>query len=57
MFACCLALLERIKTDRRGISALEYGIIAGALVATLGLAFNQLISSLNTVFGAITSTV
>jgi Flp pilus assembly pilin Flp len=46
MFAYCFALLERVKADRRGVTALEYGMIAGAVVAVLGIAFTNFYNAL-----------
>ena len=57
MFAYSFALLERVKTDRKGVTALEYGIIAGVLVAALGVAFTQLTTALSGVFGTISAAV
>jgi Flp pilus assembly pilin Flp len=41
--AACLAL----KTDRRAASALEYGMIAGIIVATIALGFSSLADALS----------
>jgi pilus assembly protein Flp/PilA len=37
MFAYCFALLERVKIDRKGVTALEYGVIASVIIV-VGLA-------------------
>ena len=39
MFVSCLALLRQLKAARKGVAALEYGIIAVAMVAGLILVF------------------
>jgi pilus assembly protein Flp/PilA len=35
MFAYMFALLERVKVDRRGVTALEYGVIAAAIIVAI----------------------
>jgi Flp pilus assembly pilin Flp len=37
-----LMSLSRLRVDRRGATALEYGIIAAVIVLTLGFAFAPL---------------
>jgi pilus assembly protein Flp/PilA len=37
MLAHCLAQLERAKIDRKGVTALEYGVIASVIIV-VGLA-------------------
>lgn len=60
MFAYSFALVERakaelarLKTDRKGVTALEYGILASVLVVTLFLAFGKVTSALSNFFGTI----
>jgi pilus assembly protein Flp/PilA len=60
MFAYSFALLERAKaelhrlhSDRKGITALEYGIMAAVMVAVLGAAFSGVAGHLTTLFTAI----
>lgn len=46
-------LLRTLVRDRRGVTALEYGIIAGILGVTLIVLFKNLGSTLSTLFNAI----
>jgi Flp pilus assembly pilin Flp len=39
--------------DRRAVTALEYGLIAGVIVAVITLGFTTMAGSLSTKFGAI----
>ena len=39
-----------LKTDRRAVTALEYGLIAGAIVAVVLLGFNLLAGDLSNKF-------
>ena len=39
-----------LKTDRRAVTALEYGVIAGVLAVVVVTAFNTLGTGLNTAF-------
>jgi len=40
----------QLKTDRRAVTALEYGLIAGVIVAVIFLGFKGLANSLSTKF-------
>ena len=42
-----------LKTDRRAVTALEYGLIAGIIVAVIALGFGVLGSSLSGKFSTI----
>lgn len=42
-----------LRTDRRGVTALEYGLIAGVIVATIAVGFSLLANSLSNKFDAI----
>ena len=42
-----------LKLDRRAVTALEYGLIAGLIVATIAVGFGVLGSSLSTKFSTI----
>jgi len=60
MFAYSFALLERAKaelhrlhSDRKGITALEYGIMAAVMVGVLGAAFSGVAGDLKTLFDQI----
>jgi Flp pilus assembly pilin Flp len=39
-----------VKADRRAVTALEYGLIAGVIVAVILLGFNSLAGALSTQF-------
>jgi pilus assembly protein Flp/PilA len=60
MFAYSFALIERakaelarLKTDHKGITALEYGIMAAVMVAVLLAAFTTLTGNLTKLFANI----
>ena len=42
-----------VKTDRRAVSALEYGLIAGMIVATIAVGFTSLADALSSQFATI----
>ena len=50
MYEYCKTWLE-LKTDKRAVTALEYGLIAGVLVATIIVGFGLLGNQLSTKFG------
>jgi len=50
MFAYCHALLLKVKADRKGVTALEYGVIASTAVVALLAAFTTFYSAFNGVF-------
>jgi Flp pilus assembly pilin Flp len=43
----------KIRADRRAVTALEYGLIAGIIVATITVGFKVLATSLSTKFSVI----
>jgi pilus assembly protein Flp/PilA len=43
----------QLKTDRRAVTALEYGVIAGVLAVVVVTAFNTLGAGLNTAFHSV----
>ena len=43
----------RLRTDRRGVTALEYGLIAGVIVAVVAVGFGILASDLSNDFSGI----
>jgi len=50
----CLALLDCLRADRKGVTAMEYGVIAAGIifvVATAAIALGSDISALYTSFG------
>ncbi len=53
MFGYCLSLLNQVKADKKGVTALEYGVIGAAAVAVLLVTFNAFYTSLGGVFTAI----
>lgn len=42
-----------LRTDRRAVTALEYALIAGVIVATILVGFNVLATDLSTKFNSI----
>jgi Flp pilus assembly pilin Flp len=42
-----------IKFDRRAVTALEYGLIAGVIVATIAVGFSLLANSLSSKFASV----
>lgn len=42
-----------LKSDRRAVTALEYGLIAGVIVATIAVGFNTLGTDLSAKFTSI----
>ncbi len=46
-----------LKSDRRGVTALEYGLIAGVLVTVIGAAFQVFGSCLSAAFLAISTSL
>jgi pilus assembly protein Flp/PilA len=44
-----------LKTDRRGVTALEYGVIAGVLAVVVVTAFTTLGAGLNNAFTAVSN--
>ncbi len=53
MFAYVFALLERVKVDRKGVTAMEYGVIAAGIVLVVATAAATLGTKISTLFGAI----
>lgn len=45
-----------LRTNRRGVTAVEYAVIAGVLVAAIGTAFTTLGTTLKTFFSGFTFT-
>jgi Flp pilus assembly pilin Flp len=43
----------QLQADRRAVTALEYGLIAGVIVATITVGFKILATSLSTKFSTI----
>lgn len=57
MLAHCRALLQHMKTDKKGVTALEYGVIASLAVVALGAAFTALYGAMSTMFASISATL
>jgi Flp pilus assembly pilin Flp len=57
MFTYCFVLLERLKADRKGVTALEYGVLAAAIVLALGIAAAGLSTKLGTLFTSVGNAV
>jgi pilus assembly protein Flp/PilA len=55
MFAYTLTLLQQVKADRKGVTALEYGVIASVAVVALLTAFTTFYNAFNGVFATITA--
>jgi len=52
-----LSLPRRIRADRRGVTALEYALVGGAMAAVLVTAFAALGGDLQTVLAAAASLI
>jgi len=52
-----IATLLTFKADRRAVTALEYGLIAGVIVATIAVGFALLANALSTQFVGIGSSL
>ena len=53
MFAYTFSLLERVKIDRKGVTAMEYGVIAAGIVLVVATAAATLGTKVSTLFGSI----
>jgi pilus assembly protein Flp/PilA len=53
MFAYAFALLERVKVDRTGVTAMEYGVIAAGIVIVVATAAASLGTKVSTLFSTI----
>ncbi len=47
----------QLKTDRRGVTAIEYGMIAALIAVVIAVTVTTLGSTLASEFGSLTSTV
>jgi pilus assembly protein Flp/PilA len=47
--------LERVKVDRKGVTAMEYGVIAAGIVLVVATAAATLGTKVSTLFGSIGS--
>jgi Flp pilus assembly pilin Flp len=55
MFTSVLVLLQQLKADKEGVTALEYGVIAAIIVVMLTVAIPPLAAALSGTFGTITA--
>ena len=57
MFTHCFALLESLKSDRKGVTALEYGLIASlvavAIITAVTLLGTNIAASFTSIAGKI----
>ena len=53
MFVYVFALMERVKVDRKGVTAMEYGVIAAGIVIAVAAAAVTLGSKVSTLFGVL----
>jgi len=51
MFAHSYSLLRRVMADSKGVTALEYGVIAAVTVVAVAAAIVPVQTALNTLFG------
>jgi pilus assembly protein Flp/PilA len=57
MLACCLALLQSIKADEKGVTAVEYGLLCALIAIVIIGAVTTLGTNLNSLFTTLASTV
>lgn len=55
MFATLLVLLQNVKNDRRGVTAMEYGLIASLVAVVLIAALTTLGTKLSGVFSSVSA--
>ncbi len=55
MVTYAFALLQQLKADRKGVTALEYGVIDAIIVVMLTVAIPPLAAALSGTFGKITA--
>lgn len=53
MFSIAIQILKNAAADRRGVTAMEYGLIAGVLAVGLATAFTSLSTKLDGAFAAL----
>jgi pilus assembly protein Flp/PilA len=53
MFAYAFALLERVRVERKGVTAMEYGVIAAGIVIAVATAAATLGTKVSTLFSTI----
>jgi pilus assembly protein Flp/PilA len=57
MFTYCFVLLERLKADRKGVTALEYGVIAAAIIVAIGAIMGTMGGNLKTMFTSVSGQI
>lgn len=57
MFAYCFALLQALRADRKGVTALEYGILAGLIAVVIIGAATTLGGDISSLFGRISTAI
>jgi pilus assembly protein Flp/PilA len=57
MFTYCFALLESLKVDRKGVTALEYGLIASLVAVVIIAAVTLLGTNLSSTFNAVATKI
>jgi Flp pilus assembly pilin Flp len=57
MFAYVYAFLQRVKVDRKGVTAMEYAVMAAAIIAVLAVAMTTFYGALSSKFGSIGSSL
>ncbi len=57
MFAYGCALLERMTANSKGVTALEYGILAGLIAVVIIAGATTLGTAVNTLFNSIAGTI
>jgi pilus assembly protein Flp/PilA len=55
MFAYMFALLERVKVDRKGVTALEYGVIAAAIIVAIATVVGTLGTNISAKFATVST--
>lgn len=53
----CFAILRALQTDRRGVTALEYGILASVLGLVLATMFGRFGNTMSTLFSHVSSSI
>ena len=57
MFEMFLTALAALKTDRRGVTAIEYGMIAALIAVVIAAAVATVGTQLTTTFGSIKTAI
>ena len=53
----CIKVWAELRLDRRAVTALEYGLIAGVIVATIAAGFSIMADNLSTQFENISNSL